>query len=82
MLPGYKGFVPGARDKFGGTTYGGGPLTVEDKSWGQATADSGYFFVTHDGTSHLKAGSPIKHKKQAELTGISQELLIRKAVHG
>ena len=27
VVPGYSGFVPAARDKFGGTTYGGGPLT-------------------------------------------------------
>ena len=80
VLPGYKGFVPGARDKFGGTTYGGGMLTVEYKSWGDDS--SGYFFVSHDGISHLKEGAQIRHKKQAELTGISQELMIRDAVRG
>eukprot|EP00966_Prymnesium_polylepis_P049840 1153605-Prymnesium_polylepis.2 len=64
ILPGYQGFVPGARDKYGGTTYGGGPLTYEDKSWptdsnGQV---KGYFLASPDGVSRLKDGSTIVEK--------------------
>ena len=63
ILPGYQGFVPGARDKYGGTTYGGGPLTYEDKSWPTDGQVNGYFLATPDGVSRLKEGSTIVKKE-------------------
>ncbi|KAL1495928.1 hypothetical protein AB1Y20_014570 [Prymnesium parvum] len=45
ILPGYKGFVPGARDKYGGTTFGGGPLSYEEQTWSDRprVRNTGYF---------------------------------------
>ena len=32
IVPGYAGFVPASRDHFGGSSYGGGPLSKPDYS--------------------------------------------------
>ena len=31
IVPGYGGFIPASRDKYGATPYGGGPLTKVEK---------------------------------------------------
>ena len=73
VLPGYKGFVPGARDKYGGSPYGGTALTPEDKRWAVGAPKeprAGYYLTPHDGVSHLIRPDNIVHRQHFRPTGV------------